>query len=115
MEEELIDRFQNHPKGKGNQTITFFLVSLGLISVVIIIAILGNFIRMPAPIFVFSFLCGVTAFALSLAGIITGTSERKYSTNWVRTGLIGNSIIVSCPILFIIILIVDYITYLSHW
>jgi len=105
MEEELIDSFAHYPEGKGNQTITLFIISTGLIILMFVSFALVDLFRFSEILYLFTAICGIAAFALSIAGINVGLSERKYSSNWVKTGLIGHLVIVIVPILFIISLI----------
>lgn len=114
MEEELIDHFRQYPEGKGNQTITMFIISISLVAVMISSFLLSNFFRiselrgiLPA----FGTVCGIIAFGISIGGIVIGFSERKYSTNWVRTGLVGHFVIVIVPVLVFVYSLVDILIY----
>lgn len=107
MEEELIDQVTYYPKGSGKQTIRMLVISVELIATSLIIVFLDFYFQMSEWFMLLAILCGVGAFGVSLSGIFTGFTEKKYSSHWVRTGLVCHFIIVSLPVLFFIINVID--------
>lgn len=102
MEEELIDQETHYPKGSGKQTIRLFLISVCLFALMGITSLFDIFFRIHEPITFIPLVCGVGAYGVSIAGMVKGFSETNYSTYWVKTGLIGNLIIVAAPALLMI-------------
>lgn len=114
MEEELIDQVTYYPKGSGKQTIRMLVLSVGLILISLIIVFFDFYFRISEWFMLLAILCGVGGFGVSLAGIFTGFTEKKYSSHWVRTGLVGHFIIVLLPALFFIINLIDIFLSLSR-
>ncbi len=114
MEEELIDQVTYYPKGSGKQTIRMLVISVGLVVMGLLITFLGLYFYISDWFYIPTAFFGVGAFGVSLAGIFTGFTEKKYSSHWVRTGLVGHFIIVLLPALFFIINLIDIFLSLSR-
>lgn len=100
---DLLDRF---PEGNANQSIQMFGISLTLSFIAFLIILLDQTIGLPlSRIIILPPVLILTSFVISITGLSIGASEQKYSTNQVKTGIIGNALLIGLQVAYVVYLI----------